>query len=101
MLYLIVLLATVFMAIVTSAIGATCILRGSQIYDLKISIRNFMYIGACCAMVLGFLGATVCIESLVITHWHYVCASILSCIGVFATAHISVDLSDRLRILKR
>jgi hypothetical protein len=101
MFYLIALHAMIFMTVVVSTMGTIYILKGSQIFDLKISTRNFMYVGACTAMCFGFLGATVCINSSVTTLWHYVAATILCIIGVFATAHISVDLSDRLRILKR
>jgi len=98
---LIALHTIILMTVVTSVMGAVCILKGSKIFDLRISTRNFMYVGACCAMGLGFLGATICVVSLSFPQWNYVAATILCVIGVFATAHLFVDLSDRLRILKR
>ena len=99
--YQLALQTIVLMTVVTSAMGAVCILRGSKIFDLRIRTRNFMYVGSCCAMCLGFLGAALCVGSLVITQWHYVAATSLFAVGVFASAHIAVDLSDRLRILRR
>jgi len=98
---LIALHTIILMTVVTSVMGAVYILKGSKIFDLRISTRNFMYVGACCSMCLGFIGATACAGQIVPTQWHYVAATILCSIGVFATAHLFVDLSDRLRILKR
>jgi len=91
----------ILMTVVTSVIGAVCVLRGSKIYELRISTRNFMSVGSCCAMCLGFLGATTCLLMLETTVLHYVAATALCALGLFATAHLFVDLNDRLRILKR
>lgn len=91
----------IFMTVVTSVMGATCLLRGSKIFDLRVTTRNFMYIGACCAMSSGFFGAIYCAGLQAPTLGHYVSATALFTIALFATAHIVVDLSDRLRILKR
>lgn len=93
--------AIVFMAIIASVMGAVSILRGLRIFDLKINTRNFMYVGACCAMCFGIIGAVVCLESLLMTKWHYIAAALLSVVGISATIHLSVDFSDRLRISTR
>lgn len=95
-LYVIILLAAV-----TIVTGAVCHLRGSHLSDLRTRTRNFMYVGACCAMCLGFIGATACLGALMKTPLHYAGATILSVVGVIATIHLFADLSDRLRILKR
>lgn len=98
---LIALNTIILMTVVTSVMGAAFVLKGSQIYDLRIRTRNFMYVGSCCAMCIGFLGATTCLLLLETTAWHYLAATTLCAIGLFATAHLFVDLNDRLRILKR
>ena len=90
----------VFVTLVTSVAGAICILKGMKIFNLSIGIRNLMYVGACCAMVFGFLGLTVCAETIMMTKWHYIAMPVLAVFGVCAFAHIAVDLSDRLKILK-
>ena len=98
---LIALHTIILMTVVTSAMGVVYILKGSKIFDLRINTRNFMYVGSCCAMCLGFLGATVCVAQLLPTQWHYIAATTLCVIGVFASAHLTIDLSDRLRIVKQ
>ena len=101
MFQLVALHALIFMTVVTSVMGATCLLRDTHIFDLKLTTRNFMAIGACCAMSAGFLGANFCAGLQMPTLWNYAAATLLFAIGLFATAHIVVDFSDRLRILKR
>lgn len=101
MFQLIAMHAMLFITITTSIMGAGYLLRGAQIFDLRITTRNFMYVGASCAMATGFLGATVSAGQQVTTLWHYAAAAVLALIGLCATAHMTVDLSDRLRILKR
>ncbi len=91
----------IFMSAVTSLMGAKYIVSGAHIFDLRITTRNFMHIGACCAMTFGFLAATYSIGLQTTTLWHYLAATALCVIGLFATAHIVIDLSDRLRIDKR
>jgi hypothetical protein len=101
MVYLVLFHVMVFVAIVASAMGAISILRGLNIFDLKSNSRNFLYLGSFCAICFGFLGATVCIESLLMTQWHYLAAALLGTLGVTATIHLCVDLSDRLSISAR
>ena len=84
--------------IITSVIGAFCILRRMRIFNLNISTRNLMYAGACCTMSFCFLGTAYCLGSLVMTTWHVVVAIVFTLVGMCATAHLSVDLGDRLRI---
>ncbi len=86
----------IFTTILTSVVGAVCIFRGRSVSSLGINARNIMYIGACCAMCFGFLGAAFCLGSLAVTQWHLMATVILCIVGLFATAHISVDLSHRL-----
>lgn len=101
MVQLITLCAMISGAILTSIMGAILIFKGVQIFDLQIRTRNFMYVGACCAMVLGFIGASVFGNRGLAELWHLGAATICAVVGIFATAHISIDLSDRLRIVKR
>lgn len=101
MFQLIAMHALIFMTIVTSVMGAICLWRGSKIFDLSISTRNFMHIGACCAMVFGIFAATYCVGQLVTTVWDYVAAIVLCAISLFATSHIVVDLGDRLSVDKQ
>ena len=84
---------------VTSAIGAFYLFRRVPLINLNITTRNFMYAGACCAMSFGFLGAAYCVGSFIMTPWHVVAAVSLVLVGICATAHVSVDLGERLRIL--
>lgn len=90
----------VFVTLLTSVVGAICVMRGKRIFHLSIRVRNLLYVGACCAMVFGFLGLTVCAETIMMTKWHVVAMPVLAIFGVCAFAHIAVDLSDRLKILK-
>ena len=101
MVQLVALHAMLFMTVVTSVMGTIYLLRGSRIVDLKLTTRNFMYLGACCAMTSGFLGANLSAGQQMPTLWNYVAACALIIIGLFATAHIVVDLSDRLSMLKQ
>jgi len=101
MFQLIAIYALLFMTIVTSVMGAIYLMRGSRIFELKLTTRNFMYIGACCAMTSGILGANLSAGQQMPTLWNYVLAFVLILVGLVATAHIVVDLSDRLAILKR
>lgn len=101
MVYLVLFHVMVFAAIIASVMGAASILRGLRIFDLKINTRNFMYVGACCAMCFGIIGAVVCLESLMMTKWHFVAATLLGLVGFCAIVHLSLDFSDRLRITAR
>ena len=71
MLQLIAMHSIIAMTVVTSVMGAICLWRGLKIFDLSISTRNFMYIGACCAMIFGIFAATYCVGQLITTGWHY------------------------------
>jgi len=100
MLQLIALHAIIFVSIITSFTGAFCILRKLELVELHASGRNFMIFGALCAMPFGFIGATTCLNAMAPTPLHYLTAALLSVIGLCATAHIYLDLFDRLNILK-
>lgn len=86
----------IFITLGTSLVGMVCLLRKLEICQLQLNLRNLMYAGACCAMCFGFIGASYCLGSLVLTPWHYLAAAVMVVVGLFATAHISVDLSARL-----
>ena len=101
MVQLIALHVMIFWAILTVVMGTTLVLKGARVFDLKIRTRNFMYVGACCAMALGFIGASVFLNIQLAELWHLGAATLCAVVGTFATAHISIDLSDRLRIVKR
>ncbi len=91
----------VFMTLVTSGMGAVCILRRLKIFELRSGGRNFMAAGALCAMPFGFIGATACVNLGAATPSHYLAAVGLGVIGLCATTHIYLDLFDRVSILKR
>jgi hypothetical protein len=57
-------------------------LRGTHIFNLKLTTRNFMSIGACCAMSAGFLGANFCAGLQMPTLENYVAATALFAIGL-------------------
>ena len=90
----------VFVTLLTSAVGAFYVMKGKKIFELSNGARNLLYVGACCAMVFGFLGLTVCAETIMMTKWHFIAMPVLAVIGLFAFAHITVDLSDRLKIMR-
>jgi len=100
MFQLIALHTILFVSLVTSVMGALCILRKLKIVDLQTGGRNFMSLGALCAMPFGFIGATTCLTTPGATPLHYLAATMLCIVGLCACVHIYLDLFDRLNILK-
>ncbi|PLY02662.1 MAG: hypothetical protein C0624_07950 [Desulfuromonas sp.] len=92
--------AIFFVSIITSVMGAICVLRKLKIVELQASGRNFMILGALCAMPFGFVGATTCLNMQAVTPLNYLAAAGLCIVGLCATVHIYLDLFDRLNILK-
>jgi len=100
MLQIVALHAIIFVSIMTSFMGAICVLRKLKLVDLHTSGRNFMIFGALCAMPFGFIGATTCLNTMAAGPLHYLGAAVLCVVGLCATAHLYLDLFDRLNILK-
>jgi predicted tellurium resistance membrane protein TerC len=98
MFYIVAIVGMTLSCLATLTLIAVCILIGIGIDELSMSTRTLMYIGACCGMVLGFLGSSTLLGSIVHIPQHYLWAAVLFSGGLAATAHIALDLNERLNI---